>query len=59
MVTATDRDSGSNKEISYEIVLGNVKNKFAINSQTGVLSTNGQIDRKEREFYDLVVKATD
>lgn len=59
MVTATDRDSGSNKEISYEIVLGNVKNKFAINSQTGVISTNGQIDREERVFYDLVVKATD
>lgn len=59
IVTTTDKDSGSNKRITYEISAGNVNNKFAINPQTGVITTKELIDREDRTFYDLVVKATD
>ena len=58
-VTTTDKDSENDRKITYEFLSGNVKNKFAIDSQTGVITTEGTIDREERPFYDLVVKATD
>ena len=59
MVTATDLDSGSNQKITYELVSGNVNQRFAIDSQTGVITTSELIDREVRPFYRLVVKATD
>ena len=58
-LTTTDKDSGNNNKITYEIFAGNVNNKFAINSQSGVITTRGPIDRENQTFYDLVVKATD
>lgn len=59
IVTTTDGDSGSNGVITYQLSSGNVNNKFAINSHTGVITTDGLIDREDRAFYHLVVKATD
>ena len=59
IVTTTDKDSGSNKRITYEISAGNVNHKFDINRHTGVITTKALIDRENRTFYDLVVKATD
>lgn len=58
-VTTTDKDSGDNNKISYEISGGNVDGRFSINPQTGVITTQGPIDRENKTFYDLVVKATD
>ena len=59
IVTTTDKDSGSNSKITYQLSTGNVHNKFRIDSKTGVITTQGHIDRENRTFYDLVVKATD
>ena len=58
-LTTTDKDSGNNQKVTYEIISGNVNNKFAISSQSGVITTKGSIDRENHTFYDLVVKATD
>lgn len=58
-LTTTDKDSGDNNKITYEISGGNVNERFSINSQTGVISTRGPIDRENKTFYDLVAKATD
>ena len=58
-VTATDKDSGNTERMTYEMTAGNENNKFNINSQTGVISTQGFINREDHSFYDLVVKATD
>lgn len=58
-VTATDKDSGNTERMTYELTAGNENNKFNINSQTGVISTQGFINREDHSSYDLVVKATD
>lgn len=58
-LTTTDMDSGNNNKITYKIFAGNENERFSINVQTGVISTRGPIDRENKTFYDLVVKATD
>ncbi|XP_078371306.1 protein dachsous-like [Oculina patagonica] len=58
-LTTTDKDSRDNNKITYEIIAGNVNKKFSINQQSGVITTQGLIDRENQTFYDLVVKATD
>lgn len=58
-LTTTDKDSGNNNKITYEIFAGNANKRFSINPQSGVITTRGPIDRENQTFYDLVVKATD
>jgi hypothetical protein len=54
-VTATDDDRGINAEISYSTH----NSDFAINSTTGLISTNALIDRERTSLYELVIVARD
>ena len=58
-LTTTDKDSGNNNEVTYEILAGNGNKRFSIDPQSGEITTQGPIDRENQTFYDLVVKATD
>ena len=56
-VSATDRDSGRNGELTYSFV-GNVPS-FGINSTSGEITTSARLDREARDFFRLAVKASD
>nr|ABX90059.1 hedgling [Amphimedon queenslandica] len=58
-VVATDIDSGSNAEISYSIILGNLNGAFAINNKTGLITVNADIDRELVNEFTLTVQAED
>ncbi|KAG5892988.1 hypothetical protein JTB14_031839 [Gonioctena quinquepunctata] len=57
-VSATDLDSGKNREILYSITSGDENSDFKI-FQNGTISTNNQLDRETQGIYNLVVTATD
>uniref|UniRef100_A0A8C3XYW0 Cadherin-23 n=1 Tax=Catharus ustulatus TaxID=91951 RepID=A0A8C3XYW0_CATUS len=58
-VTATDADSGLNKQLDYRIE-GGGQDRFLIDATTGVIRVaNITIDREERDAYRLVVVAVD
>ena len=68
IVTATDRDAGSNKELRYSISsivpLGNVDESvvsslFSVNSTTGLVETAAELDYELVERYRITVTATD
>lgn len=56
-VSATDRDSGTNQDLSY--VLENGGGRFSIDTSTGDISLLSSLDREITNFYDLIVKAYD
>lgn len=56
-VTARDRDSGTNAELSYSIPSGRERQMFCINATTGVITTNVTLDREERDSYSFLVYA--
>ncbi|KAK3607634.1 hypothetical protein CHS0354_010684 [Potamilus streckersoni] len=63
-VKATDKDIGPNGEITYQLSphqmeLSTIKEKFAINEKTGVLSVIGQLLYEEGKTYKLIVEALD
>ena len=68
-VSATDRDEGSNKELSYSIssivALNNIEDQsivsshFSVNSTTGVVLTATELDFEFVERYRVTVAATD
>lgn len=58
-VLATDRDIGSNANITYTISSGNHGNAFSIDDVTGQIKVAGGLDRETFSRYDLVVVATD
>ena len=60
-LTATDEDAGENKRITYEIdsVLQEVTDSFAIDLNTGRLTTKVMLDREKKSFYDIDVVAKD
>ncbi|XP_055792755.1 protocadherin-16-like [Salvelinus fontinalis] len=55
-VTATDRDQGSNGQVTYG---GVTEEGFTINPVTGVISTTKTLDRETRDHYTLTVSARD
>lgn len=58
-VTATDADSGLNKQLDYRIE-GGGQDRFLIDAATGVIRVaNLSIDREERDVYRLTVVAVD
>ncbi|KFM79704.1 Cadherin-87A, partial [Stegodyphus mimosarum] len=57
-VLAQDKDVGENALIYYYIVDGNFGGNFRVEKTTGVLRSNTSFDREEREYYEIVVKAT-
>ncbi|XP_073842383.1 FAT atypical cadherin kugelei isoform X2 [Musca autumnalis] len=56
---ATDRDSGTNGEIIYSIISGNVGNMFEIDKIVGTVYLSQTLDIMHMQEYMLQVKATD
>ncbi|CAH6789163.1 Fat4 [Phodopus roborovskii] len=59
MVSATDKDSGPNGQLDYEIVNGNTENSFTINHATGEIRSIRPLDREKMSHYELTVKSSD
>ncbi|RXM31136.1 Protocadherin Fat 4 [Acipenser ruthenus] len=57
-VQATDKDSGLNGEITYDILGGNVRNTFGI-FPDGQLFIKADLDREAQDRYNLLVVAAD
>ncbi|XP_006629223.2 protocadherin Fat 4 [Lepisosteus oculatus] len=57
-VEATDKDSGLNGEIFYDIIGGNIRDAFGI-FPDGQLYIKAELDREVQDRYHLVVVATD
>ncbi|XP_077190373.1 cadherin EGF LAG seven-pass G-type receptor 2 isoform X2 [Paroedura picta] len=59
-VRATDGDASPNANILYRILNGNGSNRiFEIDPKSGVIRTNGLVDREAVESYQLIVEAND
>ncbi|XP_075199488.1 protocadherin gamma-B4-like [Anomaloglossus baeobatrachus] len=60
-LNASDKDEGSNAEISYSFshISENALQVFTINSQTGVITTIGQLDFEATQTYEMTVEAAD
>lgn len=58
-VTASDRDYGSNSNLTYIIPAGIGDNKFRINPATGDIHTVATLDREEKDQYTLTVYVRD
>ncbi|XP_047658210.1 protocadherin-1 isoform X2 [Tachysurus fulvidraco] len=59
-VVATDADSGTNAELTYNIILDSaIKGLFEINRNTGEVRVMDQLDREQRERYEFHVEASD
>ena len=56
---ATDADSGSNSDIRYYIMNGNLLKNFTINNITGNITNSGIIDYETKSEFRLVVMAKD
>ncbi|XP_049621611.1 cadherin EGF LAG seven-pass G-type receptor 2 isoform X1 [Suncus etruscus] len=57
-VTATDPDEGTNAQIMYQIVEGNIPEVFQLDIFSGELTALVDLDYEDRPEYVLVVQAT-
>nr|XP_012234819.1 PREDICTED: cadherin-related tumor suppressor [Linepithema humile] len=57
-VSAKDRDSGENGQVTYHLV-DDLSESFTIDSNTGQIETNVKLDREEIASYELIVEARD
>ncbi|ELU08813.1 hypothetical protein CAPTEDRAFT_226075 [Capitella teleta] len=61
-VAAVDEDEGENGVIVYSFDAKTVQDYggvFSIDSQTGLVTVTGELDREDREMYELLVTAQD
>lgn len=58
-ITATDEDTGVNAQIFYEIVSGNERQWFDINSESGLITTKDILDREIQGVVELNISARD
>ena len=58
-IIATDADLGVHGQLEYNIISGNLENHFALDSGTGILTINSNIDREISTSFSLVVEARD
>ncbi|XP_034946688.1 cadherin-related tumor suppressor [Chelonus insularis] len=58
-ISATDADSGLNSRIYYDFDSGNEQSWFAIDSDTGLVTTIAQLDREIQGSVELRVTARD
>lgn len=58
-ILAQDYDSGANGRIRYSISQHQRDYPFHIDSETGLMTVAGQIDRERNDKYEIVVEATD
>uniref|UniRef100_UPI00358EE5FD cadherin EGF LAG seven-pass G-type receptor 2 isoform X3 n=1 Tax=Myxine glutinosa TaxID=7769 RepID=UPI00358EE5FD len=56
-VTATDQDL--NNIVTYEIISGNTRSRFTMNSKSGFISLTRPLDYKQERRYSLTVRASD
>lgn len=58
-VTATDPDNADSPfgNLIYSIISGDIDNKFTIDSSSGQISVNGELDRETTENYLLIIQA--
>ncbi|KAL4230834.1 condensed mesenchymal cell proliferation [Mactra antiquata] len=56
---AYDADIGENAHVTYSISDGSYRNRFSIDSETGVLTTKEALDRESVSYYVLTIRATD
>ena len=59
VVSANDLDSAENAFVTYTVNSADIDRAFTIDSVTGVISVNRQLDYETRQSYMLVVTATD
>ncbi|XP_071951339.1 protocadherin Fat 4-like [Antedon mediterranea] len=61
IVSATDKDEGSNAEVEYSIVQdgGFGEDLFKINAESGVIYLKETLDYESRAYYALTVQAND
>lgn len=57
-VTATDSDSGSNRDFKFSISEGDPDGQFRIDPERGNLYVHRRLDREKRAVYLLTVRAT-
>uniref|UniRef100_UPI003D99500C protocadherin 2 gamma 29 precursor n=1 Tax=Danio rerio TaxID=7955 RepID=UPI003D99500C len=60
-VTATDKDKGTNAELTYSFsqTSGKALELFNINSESGSITVNGDLDFEKSKHFQLNVEATD
>ena len=59
-VSATDRDSGPNGDVSYRLLYTvDANSKFAVDSRTGSISTTEKLDYESIQQHVLYVRAQD
>ena len=58
-VFAADRDFSSNEKILYSILSGNQNSLFKIESSTGLITTNSDLDSEVSNVFQLIVVAND
>ncbi|XP_078719353.1 protocadherin Fat 4 [Lampetra fluviatilis] len=58
-VTATDADSGLNAKLRYSIVSGNDLGWFSVDESTGLVTTDGKVDREVASAVVLNISAQD
>lgn len=58
-ITATDEDTGINAQIYYSIVSGNAFGWFDIDSDTGLVTLKGRLDREQMGATELKISARD
>ncbi|XP_014481173.1 PREDICTED: cadherin-related tumor suppressor [Dinoponera quadriceps] len=58
-ILATDSDTGVNAKIHYEFAMGNEQHWFAIDSDTGLVTTVATLDREVKGSVELHVSARD
>ncbi|XP_046545181.1 protocadherin Fat 4-like [Haliotis rubra] len=58
-VTATDKDSGTNGQVTYSITSGDGQAYFAIDSSSGIITTTQNIDYETKHVFFLILQAID
>ena len=59
IISAQDKDAGSNGEITYTIESGNEKGDLYIDPKVGSLVVAKSLDRETTSYYTLTIKASD
>lgn len=58
-VTAVDPDLGANGVVQYDIISGNSKGHYKLDSQSGLLVVNHSLDYEQDSKYVLTIRASD
>ena len=59
VIEATDKDTGINALLAYEILDAEAKNYFAIDESTGALRTIASLDFETKQSYEFEVRVSD